>query len=556
MLVSVAIKNFAIVRQLEVHWHQAMTTITGETGAGKSIAIDALSLALGERADASVVRKGADKAEVIASFDVSQLPQAQSWLKEQELDFEHDCILRRVVSKEGRSKAYINGSPVPASQLKSIGAQLVSIHGQHAHTQLTKPDYQRSILDEFGGHQKLASQVSAAFTDWQKICAELEQLRIQAQEHSATKQLLEYQVNELIEAELQPNEFEQVESEHRRLHHANSLKSDTLQAINILYENEQGNAYSALQQAISNLANSASIDASLNSSLELINGSLIQLEEGITELRHYSDELELNPEYLEQVESRMALLVDLARKHKVEPQHLVELQESLTQQLNELEFTNEKLEQLQLQKDQTLNTYNRLAEKLSNARRKSAKALSNDISASMQSLNMSGAQCQLSVSKDEGRVAKDGFDVIEFLVCANLGQSLQPLSKVASGGELSRISLAIQVIIAEKVTTPTLLFDEVDVGVSGPTATAVGRLMKKLSQKTQVICVTHLPQVACFGEQQQFVKKQTIGNETETQMQLLDEQSRINELARLLGGEVISETTKANAKELLELAVV
>lgn len=554
MLVSVSIKNFAIVRQLEVNWHNAMTTITGETGAGKSIAIDALSLALGERADAGVVRTGSDKAEVIASFDVTHLVAAKNWLSSQDLLADNECILRRVISKEGRSKAYINGTPVPASQLKSIGSMLVSIHGQHAHTQLSKPDYQRTLLDEFGGHLNLVQAVEKAFKDWQSTCKELDDLSKLEQENSATKQLLEYQVSELSEADISDNEFEQIEAEHKRLHNATSLLSDSQQIIDVLYDNEQSNAYSALQLAISKLADAAAIDKQLDSTVELINNAVIQVEEGVSELRQYAESLEVNPQLLEEVESRLSQLVDLSRKHKVDPNELPALYDQLSKQLNSLEFTSERLESLKALKVEQEQAYFKAAEMLSNARKKSADKLSKDISLSMQDLNMSGAKFNLKITRSESTISKHGIDTVEFLVSANLGQMLQPLSKVASGGELSRISLAIQVIIAEKCTTPTLLFDEVDVGVSGPTATAVGRLMKRLSKQTQVICVTHLPQVACFGHQQHFVHKKTLDKVTETYMNVLDEKGRIEELARLLGGEIISDKTKANAQELLNTA--
>lgn len=551
MLVSLAIKNFAIVRQLEVNWHKGMTTITGETGAGKSIAIDALAQALGERSDAGMVRTGADKAEVIASFDLSHLPQAKQWLDERDLGYDNECILRRVISKEGRSKAYINGTPVPAAQLKLIGTQLVSIHGQHAHTLLTKPEHQRDLLDEYAGNHEILNRVQESYRRWQSIGKEYQQLFEQQQEFSAQKQLLEYQVQELEEADLQVGEYAEIEAEHKRLHHAQGLLADSQQSLELLYEGEEGNAYSALQHALSMLNKSANIDAELEPAAELINNALIQLEEGVNELRSYTDRLELNPERLFEIEARLSTLVDLARKHQVEPEVLPEHFQKLADELSQFGESNDRLEQLAVEQQQALEEYKIAAEQLSDTRKQSATALTKQITASMQSLNMDGAQFELKVNTDSSITSKSGFDQVEFLVSANLGQALQPLAKVASGGELSRISLAIQVIIAQRVTTPTLLFDEVDVGVSGPTASAVGKLMKQLSQNTQVICVTHLPQVACFGHQQHFVNKFNVDNITETKMSLLSDPQRIDELARLLGGDAISDTTRANAEELL-----
>ena len=554
MLVSLAIKNFAIVKQLEVQWHQAMTTITGETGAGKSIAIDALALALGERSEAGAVRAGADKAEVVASFDINKLPVAQRWLKAHDLQQDEDCLLRRLVSKEGRSRAYINGSPVPAAQLKELGSLLVSIHGQHAHQLLTKPEHQRALLDEYANNRTLLQNVAAAFQNWQNKTREFKQLQKQQEEFSAQQQLLQYQVGELDEAACQRGEFQQIEQEHQRLHHAQSLIMDGQQALEILYQEDSGNAYSAMQSALSLLHKSMSVDPQLAACVELLESALIQLNEGTSELKTYLEGIEINPERLFEIEQRLNLFMDLARKHQVPPEELYSHHQRLTNELEQLGYCDDRLEQLEQEIAEAKLEYQALATELTQIRQKYAQQLTTKISENMAHLNMTGAQFSVELVTDPELMSAQGIDKIEFLVSANPGQPLQPLAKVASGGELSRISLAIQVIIAQRVTTPTLLFDEVDVGVSGPTASAVGKLMRKLSSNTQVICVTHLPQVACFGHQQQFVMKQTQSGETETRMQRLDNPGRIDELARLLGGDKISATTKANAEELLNTA--
>ena len=554
MLVSLAIKNFAIVKQLEVQWHQAMTTITGETGAGKSIAIDALALALGERSEAGAVRAGADKAEVVASFDINKLPVAQRWLKAHDLQQDEDCLLRRLVSKEGRSRAYINGSPVPAAQLKELGSLLVSIHGQHAHQLLTKPEHQRALLDEYANNRTLLQNVVAAFQNWQNKTREFKQLQKQQEEFSAQQQLLQYQVGELDEAACQRGEFQQIEQEHQRLHHAQSLIMDGQQALEILYQEDSGNAYSAMQSALSLLHKSMSVDPQLAACVELLESALIQLNEGTSELKTYLEGIEINPERLFEIEQRLNLFMDLARKHQVPPEELYSHHQRLTNELEQLGYCDDRLEQLEQEIAEAKLEYQALATELTQIRQKYAQQLTTKISENMAHLNMTGAQFSVELVTDPELMSAQGIDKIEFLVSANPGQPLQPLAKVASGGELSRISLAIQVIIAQRVTTPTLLFDEVDVGVSGPTASAVGKLMRKLSSNTQVICVTHLPQVACFGHQQQFVMKQTQSGETETRMQRLDNPGRIDELARLLGGDKISATTKANAEELLNTA--
>lgn len=554
MLLSISIKNFAIVRELEVHWHNQMTTITGETGAGKSIAIDALSQALGERSEASVVRPGADKAEVAATFDIKKLSAAQNWLKEHDLFMEDECILRRVISKEGRSQGYINGSRVPASQLKQLGNMLVSIHGQHAHQLLTKPEHQLFLLDEYANNGALLKEVKVAYSQLKSLEKEYKQLSEQSDELNAQKQLLEYQVSELDEMSPAAGEYEEIEAEHTRLHNANGLLMDSQHALDILTENDEGNAYSALKQALNILYKTSSIDNNLASTVELLDSALIQLEEGSSELRRYQDSVELNPERLHEVEQRLSLYVDLARKHGVAPENLHQCHVELTNQLNNISYSDERVEQLAAEintgKEQCL----ALCHTLSEVRQEYIVKLNKKITDSMLELNMAGAQFEIRMTTDENLTNSTGINRVEFYVSANPGQPMQPMSKVASGGELSRISLAIQVIIAQRVTTPTLLFDEVDVGVSGPTATAVGKLMNKLSNSAQVICVTHLPQVACYGHQQQFVKKQTNGSETETNMLTLDQEGRIDELARLLAGEQISNTAKANAEELLAIA--
>lgn len=554
MLVSIAIKNFAIVRQLEVHWHNQMTTITGETGAGKSIAIDALAQSLGERSDAGMVRAGASKAEISTEFDISNLPQATTWLKQNDLFTDNECILRRVISKEGRSQGYINGSRVPASMLKDLGNLLVSIHGQHAHQLLTKSEHQRALLDAYANNQGLLTEVAESYKLCQSKQKELRQLIERQQEFSAQQQLLKYQVEELDKADIVPGEFAEIEQEHKRLHNAQSLLTDSQQALNILMEEDSGNAYSAMQSALSLIQRSANIDSNLNQSLELIDSALIQLQEGSNELRHYCDSLELNPERLFEVEQRLDLMIDLARKHQIAPEQLPEHHQQLAQELNSLSHSDERIVELEQELAQAREAFDLHCQKLTLVRTEFAKKLNIKISNSMAELNMAGAQFEIQLTDMAEQANKYGAEKVEFLVSANPGQPLQPLGKVASGGELSRISLAIQVIIAQKVTTPTLLFDEVDVGVSGPTASAVGKLMKKLSNNTQVICVTHLPQVACYGHQQQFVKKVTEHEQTETSMTALDNGGRVDELARLLGGDQISATTKANAQELLSIA--
>ncbi len=427
MLVSIAIKNFAIVRQLEVHWHNQMTTITGETGAGKSIAIDALAQSLGERSDAGMVRAGASKAEISTEFDISNLPQATTWLKENDLFTDNECILRRVISKEGRSQGYINGSRVPASMLKDLGNLLVSIHGQHAHQLLTKSEHQRALLDAYANNQGLLTKVAESYKLCQSKQKELRQLIERQQEFSAQQQLLKYQVEELDKADIVAGEFAEIEQEHKRLHNAQSLLTDSQQALNILMEEDSGNAYSAMQSALSLIQRSANIDSNLNQSLELIDSALIQLQEGSNELRHYCDSLELNPERLFEVEQRLDLIIDLARKHQIAPEQLPEHHQQLAQELNSLSHSDERIVELEQELVQAREIFALHCQELTLVRTEFAKKLNTKISNSMAELNMAGAKFEIQLTDMAEQANKYGAEKVEFLVSANPGQPLQTI---------------------------------------------------------------------------------------------------------------------------------
>ncbi len=552
MLCHLHISNFAIVRALEIDWQRGMSTITGETGAGKSIAIDALSLCLGERADASVVRPGADKADIVATFDVSQLLAAQHWLAEQDLAMGHECIVRRVISHEGRSRGYINGVQVPAQQLKTLGQHLLSIHGQHAHQLLLKTDYQRQLLDAFAANSSTQDATRQAWRHWQQLQKEYTELEQSQQQRDAQRQLLEYQVAELDNFAPQAGEYTVLEAEHNRLSHGNTLLSQSQQCLQMLYDDEQQNIYQALSQACSQLEQLSTLDTSLGNIAQMLNDALVQTEEASRELRRYAEKVELDPERLAEVDERLSLWLNLARKHQVMQDELPILHQQLSAQLAALTIDDKRLAQLAEQISTAQQLYLAQAQQLSEQRRLAAASLSDKISHSMHELSMASARFTIAVTPLGFEQANaNGADAIEFQVSTNPGQPLQALYKVASGGELSRISLAIQVILADKVTTPTLIFDEVDVGISGPVAAGVGRMLRQLGESTQIICVTHLPQVASQGHQQLFVEKYTDGMATETRMRMLDDEQRISEIARLLAGENISASALANARELL-----
>ncbi|MGF1765010.1 DNA repair protein RecN [Aliivibrio kagoshimensis] len=552
MLAHITVNNFAIVKSLELELSSGMTTITGETGAGKSIAIDALGLCLGDRAEASMVRQGEEKADVSALFLLENNLNATRWLQENELLDGDECIVRRIITKEGRSRGYINGNPVPASQLKTLGQRLINIHGQHQHHHLMKSDYQLAMLDQYAGHQGLLTKTKQAYQTWRQADNALQQLIQNSQDNEAQKQLLQYQIKELNELALAEEEFNQLEEDHKRLSNSGQLATTCEQVINNLYEGDDVNALQLLQCARSSLQELAGLDNELASLPAMLDDAIIQVEEANNELRSYLDKLEVNPEQIMLVEERYSSVMSVARKHHVLPEELYAHHQQLLKEFESLDCSEEKLQERADEVQQHKLSFITQAEKLSKSRLRYAKELNSKITKSMHELSMEKAKFEITFTTDaENHLSPLGIDTVIFQVSTNPGQPIQPIAKVASGGELSRISLAIQVITAQKVDTPSLIFDEVDVGISGPTAAVVGKMLRTLGNSTQVMCVTHLPQVAGCGHQQLFVSKQTKAGKTETKMHNLDQTQRINELARLLGGSEITDSTLANAKELL-----
>ncbi|NOI56414.1 DNA repair protein RecN [Vibrio coralliilyticus] len=551
MLAHLSVNNFAIVKSLQLELSHGMTTITGETGAGKSIAIDALGLCLGGRAEAGMVRQGEEKTEVSAAFSLENNIHATRWLEDNDLLEGSDCILRRIINKEGRSRAFINGSPVPLSQLKTLGQLLINIHGQHAHHQLMKSDYQMAMLDQYAGHTNLLKGTRNAYQNWRQADNNLKQLKENSAANLAQKQLLEYQIKELNELSLGEDEYEELEQEHKRLSNSGELAATCQQAIELIYEGEEVNALGILQSASSSLIQLAELDEALAELPNMLSEAIIQIEEANSELRGYLDNIDVDPARMAFVEERFSKVMSMARKHHVLPDELYQHHQDLLSQIEALDCSDEKLEELEQAVEAKYQAFLTSAEKLHKSRCRYAKELNKLITASMHELSMEKAQFCIEVDKQCTHPSPLGMDNVCFVVSTNPGQPMQPIAKVASGGELSRISLAIQVITAQKVDTPSLIFDEVDVGISGPTAAVVGKMLRKLGESTQVLCVTHLPQVAGCGHQQLFVAKQTKAGKTETQMHTLDNEQRVSELARLLGGSEITESTLANAKELL-----
>ncbi len=558
MLLQLNIQNFAIVRSLDIDWQSGMTTITGETGAGKSIAIDALGLCLGERATTNVVRPNSKKAELAATFEIQTNIYAQKWLAQHDLLIEptDECILRRVISAEGRSKSYINGSQVPLVQLKEIGQLLINIHGQHDHQLIVKSSQQCKLVDEYADHKPLIDGVKHYYQQWHKLNKELTLLQQNKQQREAQQQLIQYQVSELDEFALQEGEFQTLEDDYKRHANAQNLLDTTLNSLQILAESEQFNILDSLRQCSDNINGLAQLDGRLKNIANILSDSHIQLEEASNDLTHYYQELDLDPQAYALIEERYSTALQLAKKHNLAPENLVSFHQALKQELTILSNDDSTINTIIEDISKTQQLYHDAALSLSSSRIKAAKALSKLITTSMQELNMPHGKFNIHIEQtntdsNSANLSVNGFDKVDFQVSINPGQALEAMNKVASGGELSRISLAMQVILADKIVTPTLIFDEVDVGISGPTAAMVGKKLQQLAKNTQVICVTHLPQVACKGHQQLFVSKLTDGEHTETKVTELSKQSRIKEIARLLAGDKISEHSLANAQELL-----
>ena len=556
MLTQLTINNFAIVRQLEIELAKGMSVITGETGAGKSIAIDALGLCLGQRIETSMVREGQERAEICATFFIEPTNPAYQWLQEQELqdpDNPSDCILRRVINADGRSKAFINSTPVSASQLKEIGQYLIHINGQHASQLLLKNDYQLQLVDTFAHHYDLLAQMREDYRAWKNLQTQVKTFQQKVAENEAKKQLLQYQVEELDEFALRPNEYLELEEDQRRLSNSEQLTQLSQSALQLLSENETVSIDSMLYRATQYIDELSELDPRYVSVQTMLNDALIQVQEATSEVQHLASHIEQDPMLLQEIEQRLGQALQLARKHNVKPEELVEWHQKLKAELTALLDFSESEERLILEEKAAFEKMQHTAKQLHESRCQAAGKLAQQVTHSIKGLAMENAEFFIEVNSDLTKVTANGADNIVFTLRSNLGQQAQPLTKVASGGELSRISLAIQVLTSDQSAIPTLIFDEVDVGISGKTASVVGKLLRQLGDKCQVLCVTHLPQVACHGHHQFNVEKFTVDDKTETKMTALSQEERVPALARLLGGSEITELALANAQEMLDL---
>lgn len=550
MLTSIAISNFAIVESLELELKSGMTAISGETGAGKSIMVDALSLCLGGRTDAGVVRHGEKKADISATFDISAYPAVQSWLEERDLENDHLCILRRVISKEGRSKAYINNRPCTLADLKEAGSFLVDIHGQHEHQSLMKRSAQRQQLDEYGQLTDLTRQVREEYNSWRKLKDELHAKQNRSAELDARIQLLSYQADELAQLDLKVGELEELENEQAFLSNIADAQFKAYASAGILRDSDEGNVCSSLHKAIQQASAIHPATKELDNALEMMRQALIQAEEAATSLSHYQDTLEQDPGRLQDVEQRLSDIYDTARKHKVLPEGLIPLRETVDQELEALSGGEESLEALKLKEEKAYQQLTSSATLLTEKRTQAKEELAQRVEEQIHGLGMPYARFYIHCDPLD-QISAHGYEEIEYMIASNPGQPAQPLRKVASGGELSRISLGIQVVTAHTSVIPTLVFDEVDVGISGGTAEVVGRMLRSVGNRGQVFCVTHLAQVAAQGHQHFRVSKEVFNEATISKVESLAETNRTQEIARLLGGIELTEQTLAHAQEML-----
>lgn len=561
---EISIRNFAIIKHLEIEIADGLTVITGETGAGKSIVLGALNLLLGSRAEANMVRHGEDQCEITALFDVTHLSNVKNWLEQRDLSEELDaakpherrsyCLIRRIVRINKPTKCYINDQPTTLASLKELGALLVDLHGQHEHQSLLRKATQRDIIDQFAEHQDQLTKMAALAAQIRRLTTQLDSIRSGNSDTTDRMDLLAFQINEMAEANLTAGEFANLLSDQKRLAHTESLQLGLRQALDHLYTHEDTNISLELGKQINDLSELSQYDSNVGPALETLNNALSQIDDAQSDLERCLARVEADPERLQEIDARLATLVDLARKHRCNEADLLERQEYLQAEYARLEQLREAPEKLAEELTELTEQYLRIAETVSQKRQTVATSLAQEISAQMQDLGMRGGRLEIQVEpqiNDDIVVSEHGIDQINYLVSANHGQPLQALQKTASGGELSRISLAIQVITSQRSQTPSLVFDEVDVGVGGKVAGIVGERLRQLGEHAQVLCITHLPQVASQGDHHLAVDKVSSSYDTYSTLISLGPEQRVEEIARMLGGKEITEQTRAHAAEML-----
>ena len=554
MLVNLSIADLAVVQSLDLGLEPGMSVLTGETGAGKSILLTALGLALGDRADSGYVRPNAKRAEVNLEFDLSDAPLARQWLLDNELDDGELCLIRRTISDDGRSKAYINNTPVNLQTLQSLSRLLVEIHGQHAHLTLLDNDQQRSLLDGFARNESLLTDIAEVYKQYRTASKELHDLQQQGSDQSDREDLLRYQLNELQALDLDNFDYASLAEQHHKLANLGKILSVGRQQLDLLYDNDQQTLSDGLRRCLNELTDLAGYAAELNPVVELLSEAEIQINEASQALRRFLDHQETDPQQFEWLESQLALIQQLSRKHRTAPESLPATAQQIAEQLEAMTHSGERIESLKLECQQLIKRYQEMALSLRQSRLQAAQDLQSGISKTIQELGLPHGQFLAEVKAlNSSEPQPHGLDQIEFLISTNPGLPPKPLSKVASGGELSRVSLAIQVTTSTDKTTPTMIFDEVDSGIGGGIAEIVGQKLRQLSVKRQVLCVTHLPQVAAQAHQHLFVAKDQQRDITASTVFNLSKHERVQELARMLGGVTITANTLAHAEEMLQL---
>ena len=552
MLTSLQVRNFAIIDQAEVEFAPGMTVLTGETGAGKSILVDALGLVLGERGGTGLVRSGAKRAEFTAEFDLQKLADARNWLEEQMLDLDDECNLRRVINADGRSRAFINGNTVPLQSLKALGEMLLDIHGQHFHQSLGRRDVQRNLLDYFGGLNDVRAMTGTAFGEWQAVAVQLADLEAADADRASRLELLQFQIAELDALALGSDELVTLSQERQKLRNSGKLAESVTGALQRLYDGDPHNAQGLIAEAMQAIEQMCEVDPSLDPIASLLQDANIQVSEAQDMLRRYGDALDMDPARQSWVEERLDAIYAIARKHRVEPDDLGELHRTLKQQLDDLEHAEERSAELANKVAAAEANYRNLAAQLSAGRQKAVEKFSSAVTAAMANLGMPGGVFTVKLTaRDRNDPRSWGTDDVEFMISANPGQPPMPFSRVASGGELSRMSLSIQVIASDGSAIPTMVFDEVDSGVGGGVAEMVGLRLRELGETRQVFCVTHLPQVASLANHHFRISKISDGKSTKTVVTHLGDDERVEELARMLGGVEITARTREHAAEML-----
>lgn len=549
------ISNYTLVESLEIEFAQGTTAITGETGAGKSLVLDALGMALGDRADTDTIRHGKERAEVTATFDINTIDAAKAWLDANDFNSDDNCILRRIYTREGRSRGYINGQPSTMSQLQELGDMLTDIHSQHEHQSLLRKETHCRLLDEYAKAEDLASKVASEYSAWHKVHLDLTNLLQRSDELDNRKDLLSFQVNELQQIDLTAKHLEQLELEQKTLANAEQIVQDSHNLLAICEQAEEFNLRDSLNKALSILANIEYKPDALKITEELLQGGLIQIEEAINEISHHIDRFEADPQRLQTVEEQLSAVFQLSRKHRVNPNQLEITLQTLETELKNLIGGSENINAMEEKLADLAKSYEKSAKQLSSKRKSASKTMAKEINRQLQKLSMEGAELLVQLSPiSHGEYRSSGLEEVDFLLATNPGQPHKMLAKIASGGELSRVSLAIQVVAANHSKIPTLVFDEVDVGIGGSTADIVGQLIKQLGERGQVISVTHQPQVAAHAHHHYRASKVIEDNSAESLMVPLNQQQRVEELARMLGGAKVTKQTLSHASELLSLA--